>query len=133
MRCARGGRAGIWDITQKPKQKPNYQAFKKTFWRTLGISILSIFLVYGGIVWATLSFDGCDIKFNTFRISEICFELGTDEITKEDTVEFKPENRDIVSTDKIDSDLIGKKLKITNESGKNYFVPFKYQRELDLS
>lgn len=115
-----------------PKNESStHTPFTKKFWKTLGISVLSTLLVYGGIVWATAYLNGCDV-FDGGKIGRVCINLGasgqdddTDEIT------ILPNNADVGIKDHVE-EQIGKTLKIiNNHPTKEYFLPTRSKRELD--
>ena len=115
-----------------PKNQPTtYTPFTKKFWKTLGISVLSTLLVYGGIVWATAYLDGCRV-IDGGPIGLVCLNLGASgEVDDTREIEILPNNPAVGIKDHV-PEQIGKTLKIiNNHPTKKYFLPTRSKRELD--
>lgn len=114
-------------------KKANYKQFSKPFWRMLSISVLSTFLVYGGIVWAVAG-NPCRLYSNgsTTQVGGLIDDIAGWTVVRRICQRVDPHEEgefDIVNIEDEANQPIGQ-LRITNSTtDKDYFVPFKYDRE----
>ncbi len=116
--------------------KPPHKPFTKKFWILLSSSVLSLLLVYGGIVWAVYFKEAEECKGD---LATNCVVIGKKGITtrqgeardKRETVKLHPKESAKSNADDTSSNLWKKRLVITNaDPDRNYFIPLRTEAEI---
>lgn len=113
------------------KNRALHQPFTKPFWKLLSFSILSVLLVYGGIVWA-VSGDTCTEYSNGNEVrvggdvSNISGWTVVRKICQKVINDGTPDDI-VVKTSNVDN----KTIRLTNTGTKDYFVPTRTDTELN--
>ncbi len=115
--------------------KPPHKPFSKKNWILLGSSVLSLLLVYGGIVWAVKQWDWyCQGDLST-NCSVVGFKgrinKGGAAVDKRETALLEPKKSAKSNADDTSSNLWKKRLVITNaDPVHNYFIPLRTEAEI---
>ncbi len=125
--------------------KPPHKPFTKKFWILLGSSVLSLLLVYGGIVWAVYFKEAKECKGN---LATNCIVVGKKGIMTKGGETMDKRETDFLNPKKVDengkvkivngklvsdehSPLYNKQLVITNaDPAHNYFIPLRTEAEI---
>ena len=97
-------------------------------------SALAIALTFGGVVWATNSFIGCQILSGLGDdAGRICIKLvSSNDSGSVQEFKVKSANNDgAIGASGYDTQLIGKELEFTNNGNDALFIPLRQKRELD--
>lgn len=122
-------------MAHKKNNKEIHIPFGKQFYKLLTVSVLSLFAVYGGIIWAN-SIGVCAIldSLNFPTGSKVCVKLGAagTPFATEDFEVSDANNDSQIGGGGYGSNVIGKELRFTNNNpGTSVFVPLRQKRELD--
>ncbi len=98
--------------------KPPHKPFTKNFWILLSSSVLSLLLVYGGIVWAVRTFvpaTECqgEGERNCIKIGAKGSYLDTKRMDEQTTRKLAPRTAPVVETEDTDSPLWDKQLVVS--------------------
>ncbi len=118
--------------------KPPHKPFTKKFWILLSSSVLSLLLVYGGIVWAIKIFTPAPECSGS--LAKNCIVIGQKGSVKDSqgtpadirtTPKLEPKESAKSNADDTSSNLWRKRLVITNaDPTRNYFIPLRTEREI---
>ncbi len=115
--------------------KTPHKPFTKKFWILLGTSVLSLLLIYGGIVWAVKEWDWYCQGILSTNCSVVGFKGRVDDFGKaldnRTTDKLLPKKSPTSRANDTKSPLWRKRLVIKNvDPNRNYFIPLRTEREI---